>query len=354
MSPVVICPGEWSDNDLRLKAEEICRNVASNASCNCLANKVIVTSAGWPQREAFLQKLREGFAKMHPRAVYYPGSMEKLAAFRACAPRAPRCRRSFHRHSKPLFEVSGPLFGEMSEILIKSALTPRAATDFTLSSRVPAIPAAIPLSAAPTRPPRHSTLGRPSPRDAALTSSTSVRSRCRRQLVFLHVFDPIVSSPPADFPASHHPLVALSFFRMLKRVLRVCAGLDASKDEVAFREEPWATVLSEVPLKAETVPDFLESATQFCNNKLWGTLSATIFIHPREEKAHGGALSRFLREMRYGAVAVNTQAGVRSPAALPAQAGRLVSPRHRVWGPAQRICFQDCTSRFRTAASSHR
>lgn len=39
VSPVVVCPGEWSDDDLKHKALEICRNVASNASCNCLANK---------------------------------------------------------------------------------------------------------------------------------------------------------------------------------------------------------------------------------------------------------------------------------------------------------------------------
>lgn len=39
VSPVVIAPGQWSDADLRNKALEICKNVATNASCNCIANK---------------------------------------------------------------------------------------------------------------------------------------------------------------------------------------------------------------------------------------------------------------------------------------------------------------------------
>lgn len=42
VSPVVVVPGEWSEEDLRHKALEVCRNVAGNASCNCLAMKARV------------------------------------------------------------------------------------------------------------------------------------------------------------------------------------------------------------------------------------------------------------------------------------------------------------------------
>lgn len=59
--------------------------MATNASCNCLANKVVVTSASWPQREQFLEQLRKAFREADNRFVYYPGSAAKLAAFRTCA-----------------------------------------------------------------------------------------------------------------------------------------------------------------------------------------------------------------------------------------------------------------------------
>lgn len=121
------------------------------------------------------------------------------------------------------------------------------------------------------------------------------------------------------------------------------AGLDPDRgDELAFREEPWATVLSEVPLRSESVPvrppppgyllfpcflggvrpapastprpagadprrgypfipspqDFLEAAARFCNGKLWGTLSAQLIIHPAQEREHREAFQRRARRTR--------------------------------------------------------
>lgn len=46
--------------------------------------QVLVTSAAWPQREAFLEQLRAGFRSLDPRFVYYPGSREKLEKFQKC------------------------------------------------------------------------------------------------------------------------------------------------------------------------------------------------------------------------------------------------------------------------------
>lgn len=48
------------------------------------SSQVVVTSAAWPQREAFLEQIRAGFRSLPPRYVYYPGSKEKLAAFQKC------------------------------------------------------------------------------------------------------------------------------------------------------------------------------------------------------------------------------------------------------------------------------
>ncbi|MFL5321026.1 MAG: aldehyde dehydrogenase family protein, partial [Myxococcaceae bacterium] len=43
-----------------------------------------------------------------------------------------------------------------------------------------------------------------------------------------------------------------------------------------FHQEPWCTVLSEMQVGSSDPKTFLEAATAFCNDQLWGTLCATI------------------------------------------------------------------------------
>jgi acyl-CoA reductase-like NAD-dependent aldehyde dehydrogenase len=75
-----------------------------------------------------------------------------------------------------------------------------------------------------------------------------------------------------------------------------------------FHQEPWCTVLSETGLSASDPASFLEQAVKFVNEKLWGTLCATIVIHPKtlEDPSARAAFHRAVRELRYGTVAVNT------------------------------------------------
>ncbi|MDA8020294.1 MAG: aldehyde dehydrogenase family protein, partial [Thermoanaerobaculia bacterium] len=85
-----------------------------------------------------------------------------------------------------------------------------------------------------------------------------------------------------------------------------------SVDEICFREEAFCGVLSETGLEAEGPADFLDRAVRFCNERLWGTLNATILIHPasRRDPEVGAAFDRALRELRYGTIAVNGWAAV--------------------------------------------
>ena len=84
--------------------------------------------------------------------------------------------------------------------------------------------------------------------------------------------------------------------------------LDASRqDEPLFSTEPFCAILSEVSVGSDDPVEFLAAATKFCNDTLWGTLSASIVCHEvhEDDPVVGAALERAIDELRYGAVAVN-------------------------------------------------
>jgi acyl-CoA reductase-like NAD-dependent aldehyde dehydrogenase len=78
-----------------------------------------------------------------------------------------------------------------------------------------------------------------------------------------------------------------------------------------FTQEPWCTVLSETAFESSEVATFCDEATAFVNEKVWGTLAAMVLVHPKtmENPAEADAVERMIRELRYGAVVVNTWAG---------------------------------------------
>jgi acyl-CoA reductase-like NAD-dependent aldehyde dehydrogenase len=80
--------------------------------------------------------------------------------------------------------------------------------------------------------------------------------------------------------------------------------LDATdRDEPLFVTEPFCGILSETALPAADAAGFLAAATTFCNDRLWGTLSAEI-VHPNDRDL-AGPVEDAVRELRYGTVAVN-------------------------------------------------
>jgi aldehyde dehydrogenase (NAD(P)+) len=85
--------------------------------------------------------------------------------------------------------------------------------------------------------------------------------------------------------------------------------LDASDaTELAFRMEPFCSILSETALDNSGTIEFLDRAVDFANERLWGTLSATIVIHPQtlHEPGVAEALERAIVQLRYGTVGINT------------------------------------------------
>jgi aldehyde dehydrogenase (NAD(P)+) len=77
VSPVAIVPGRYAEEELRFQARNVVTMIAQNASFNCNAAKMLITSSAWPQRDKFLGLVEEGLAKVPTRKAYYPGAFER-------------------------------------------------------------------------------------------------------------------------------------------------------------------------------------------------------------------------------------------------------------------------------------
>ncbi len=83
-------------------------------------------------------------------------------------------------------------------------------------------------------------------------------------------------------------------------------------DPLYFREESFVCVTAETALDAGSPEDFLDRVPDFVNERLRGTLGATIVVHPKLREQPGGEarLQRAIGRLRYGTVAVNHWSGL--------------------------------------------
>lgn len=88
VTPVLVVPGPWTEDDLDFQARNVVSMVANNASFNCNAGKVLVTSARWPEREKLLARIEHLLAETPPRQAYYPGAQQRYDGFLAAYPQA--------------------------------------------------------------------------------------------------------------------------------------------------------------------------------------------------------------------------------------------------------------------------
>lgn len=75
--------------------------------------------------------------------------------------------------------------------------------------------------------------------------------------------------------------------------------------DLVFREEAWSPVLAETALDAGGAADFLDSAVRFCNERVFGTLSASMLVHPRSRTRLRMEFDRAVAALRYGTVSIN-------------------------------------------------
>jgi aldehyde dehydrogenase (NAD(P)+) len=190
VSPVAIVPHAYGDAELAFVARNVVTMVSNNASFNCNAAKVLITGAGWPQRERFLELVAEDLGRARTRRAYYPGAFDR---YRTLLARHPEARR----------------LGVADDERLAWALVP---------------------------------------------------------------------------------------------------GLDPrDRTEPLFQTEPFCGIVSETSLDSVDAPGFLSAATDFMNERLWGTLNAMIVIHPEAEAEPpvAAALDRAICDLRYGTVAIN-------------------------------------------------
>ena len=79
VAPMIVVPGRWSAADLRYQAEHLVSMRLHNAGHNCIAGQLVVLSADWAQKDAFLAELRRALERMPAREPWYPGTDTKVA-----------------------------------------------------------------------------------------------------------------------------------------------------------------------------------------------------------------------------------------------------------------------------------
>ena len=90
-------------------------------------------------------------------------------------------------------------------------------------------------------------------------------------------------------------------------------GLDPeTENEICFRAEAFCGVTSETALAAASTAEFVARAVEFVNESLWGSLNATLLVHPKSlaDPEIGQAVEKAVADLRHGAVTLNCWAAV--------------------------------------------
>lgn len=81
---------------------------------------------------------------------------------------------------------------------------------------------------------------------------------------------------------------------------------NVSEEDFAVTNEAFCQIYSEIPLDvSENTDEFLTKATDFCNNKLLGSLGCMILIDNDTMKANKKRLNKAIQELNYGGISVN-------------------------------------------------
>lgn len=78
-------------------------------------------------------------------------------------------------------------------------------------------------------------------------------------------------------------------------------------NDICFNTEVFCSLYTETALEAPSIPEFIDRAVDFVNGTLWGTLTASIIIHPKSllDPDVAASFERALVNLRYGTICVN-------------------------------------------------
>eukprot|EP00977_Amphora_coffeiformis_P010154 scaffold2363_cov159-Amphora_coffeaeformis.AAC.16 len=86
---------------------------------------------------------------------------------------------------------------------------------------------------------------------------------------------------------------------------------DVSETDYVCKNEAFCQVFAETALDTNHIAsEFLPAASEFCNNKLFGSLCATILVDDATLKSHEQAVSQAITDLRYGSIAINGNAAL--------------------------------------------
>ncbi len=77
-----------------------------------------------------------------------------------------------------------------------------------------------------------------------------------------------------------------------------------------FREELFTCICAETALSAATPNEFLAGATEFVNDRIFGSLCASVTFPPDFRRTHPVDVEQCLQKLRYGSVCVNQWSGL--------------------------------------------
>ena len=90
VSPTIVCPGPWSEADLRFQAMNVATQKLLNDGFNCVSTQVLILSKEWPQADRFLDYVRDAMRSAPDRVPYYPGASERVTGIAVSTPNAER------------------------------------------------------------------------------------------------------------------------------------------------------------------------------------------------------------------------------------------------------------------------
>jgi len=78
-------------------------------------------------------------------------------------------------------------------------------------------------------------------------------------------------------------------------------------NNICFKTEAFCSLFAETAIEAPSVSEFIDRAVEFANKTLWGTLCATIIVHPKslDDPQIANAIDHAISTLRYGMICVN-------------------------------------------------
>jgi acyl-CoA reductase-like NAD-dependent aldehyde dehydrogenase len=82
-----------------------------------------------------------------------------------------------------------------------------------------------------------------------------------------------------------------------------------NREDICFTTEAYCSLFAETALEAPSTADFINRAVEFANNTLWGTLHATLIVHPKSlnDPQVASAVERAIDRLNYGTIGINVR-----------------------------------------------